>query len=300
MPAITANGITIEYEDFGKSSAPVVLLIMGLGAQLTLWPMELVEALMARGFRVIRYDNRDVGLSSKFEQGGVPNLRLLVLKTLFRFPAKVPYRLANMAKDAVGLMDALGIKRAHIVGASMGGMIAQHVAATFPQRTLSLTSIMSTTGNRSLPQPKREAVGMLSNRPKTTDPEALIAFSMKAAQVIGGPGYPADVERLEARVRADHARSYYPQGFARQLAAIVADGDRRAMLATITVPTLVIHGGGDPLVPVEGGRDTADNIPGAQLMIIPKMGHNLPLPLVDEIADAIADHAAPAEVRVAA
>lgn len=300
MPAITANGISIEYEDHGDSAAPAILLIMGLGAQLTLWPIELVEALVSRGFRVIRYDNRDIGLSSKFDAAGVPNLRMLVVKSLFRLPVRVPYRLANMAKDAVGLLDALGIERAHIVGASMGGMIAQHVAATFPNRTLSLTSIMSTTGNRSLPQPKREAVGMLANRPKTSDPETLIAFSMKAAQVIGGPGYPADVERLEARVRADYARSYYPQGFSRQLAAVVADGDRRKMLTTITVPTLVIHGDGDPLVPVEGGRDTADSIPGAKLMIIPKMGHNLPLPLVDTIADAIADHAAPTEVRAAA
>lgn len=293
MPTVTANGISIAYEDHGDPAAPPILLVMGLGGQLTLWPIELVDALVARGFRVIRYDNRDVGLSTKFDAAGVPNLKWLVAKSIFRLPLRAPYRLADMAKDAVGLLDALGIARAHVVGASMGGMIAQHLAATHGDRVATLTSVMSTTGNRRLPRAKPEAMRALANRPKTNDAEALIAFSVKAARTIGSPGYPADEVRLQARVRADHARSWYPQGFARQIAAIVADGDRRVMLKGVRAPTLVIHGDSDPLVPVEGGRDTAASISGARLHIIPGMGHDLPLALVDTIADAIAGHAAP-------
>ena len=300
MPTTQANGITIEFEDHGDPAAPPILLIMGLGGQLTLWPIELVEALVARGFRVIRYDNRDVGLSSKFDAAGVPNIKWLVLKSLVGLPVSVPYKIADMARDAVGLLDALGIERAHIVGASMGGMISQHVAATYPERALSLTSIMSTTGNRRLARAKPEAMKMLANRPASGDPEALIAFGVKAAKIVGGPGYPTDEVRLEARVRADHARAWNPAGFARQMAAIIADGDRRTMLKTITAPTLVIHGDGDPLVPVEGAHDTVAKIAGAKLKIIPRMGHNLPLQLVDTIADAIAVHVAPEPVAIAA
>ncbi len=291
MPTVTANGITIEYEDHGDPAAPPILLVMGLGGQLTLWPIELVEALVARGFRVIRFDNRDIGLSTKFDAAGLPDIRWLVVKSLFGLPVRTPYRLADMAKDGIGLLDALGIPAAHIVGASMGGMIAQHIAATFPQRTLSLTSIMSTTGNRRLPRAQPQAMKMLSQRPQTSDPEALIAFSVRAARVIGSPGYPATEERLQTRVRADHARSWYPQGFARQMAAIIADGDRRTMLKQVTAPTLVVHGDADPLVPVAGAQDTAASIAGAKLHIIPGMGHDLPVELVEEVADQIAGHA---------
>lgn len=291
MPTVTANGITIEYDDHGDPAAPPILLVMGLGGQLTLWPIELVDALVARGFRVIRYDNRDVGLSTKFDAAGVPNIKWLVVKSLIGLPVRVPYRLPDMAKDGIGLLDALAIPAAHIVGASMGGMIAQHIAAAFPDRTLSLTSIMSTTGNRRLPRAQPQAMKMLSERPQTSDPEELIAFSVRAARTIGSPGYPAAEDRLQARVRADHARSWYPQGFARQMAAIIADGDRRAMLKRVTAPTLVVHGDADPLVPVAGGHDTAASIAGAKLHIIPGMGHDLPVQLVDEMADQIADHA---------
>jgi pimeloyl-ACP methyl ester carboxylesterase len=300
MPTAQSNGITIAYEDHGDPAAPPILLVMGLGGQLTLWPVELVDALVVRGFRVIRYDNRDVGLSTKFDASGVPNIKWLVLKSVLGWPVTVPYKIADMARDAIGLLDVLGIGQAHIVGASMGGMISQHVAATYPDRVLSLTSIMSTTGNRRLPRAKPEAMRMLANRPASGDPEALVAFGVKAAQVIGGPGYPTDEARLEARVRADHARAWHPAGFARQMAAIIADGDRRTMLKTITAPTLVIHGDADPLVPVEAAHDTVANIAGAKLHIIAHMGHNLPLQLVDMIADAIADHAAPQAVRIAA
>lgn len=291
MPTTTANGITIEYEDHGDPAAPPILLVMGLGGQLTLWPIELVDALVARGFRVIRYDNRDIGLSTKFDDAGVPNVKWLLVKSLFGLPVRTPYRLADMAKDGLGLLDALGIDRAHIVGASMGGMISQHIAATFPERTLSLTSIMSTTGNRRLPRAQPEAMKALLTRPDTDDEEVRIAHGIRIARTIGSPAYPAAEERLQSRVRSDYARSYHPPGMIRQTAAIVADGDRRALLKKVTAPTLVIHGEADPLVPVAGAHDTVASIAGAKLHIIPGMGHDLPVELVDEMAEQIATHA---------
>ncbi len=287
----TANGISITYEDKGAKDAPAILLVMGLGGQLTLWPDEFVDALVAHGFRVVRYDNRDVGLSTRFDAAGVPNLKWMFVKAALKLPVRSAYTLADMAADGMALIDHLGIRRAHIVGASMGGMIAQHIAARYPERVLSLTSVMSTTGNPRLPRAQKEAMRVLANRPMNGDPEALIAYSVNAARVIGSPDYPATEERLQRRVRNDFERGWYPQGVARQMAAIVADGDRRAMLKSILAPTLVIHGEADPLVPIAGGRDTADNIPGARLLTIPGMGHDLPLALVDTLADAIADHA---------
>ena len=287
----TANGISITYEDKGPRDAPVILLVMGLGGQLTLWPDEFVDALNAHGFRTIRYDNRDVGLSTRFETAGVPNLKWMFVKAALRLPVRPAYTLADMAADGIALLDHLGIDRAHIVGASMGGMIAQHIAARYPERTLSLTSVMSTTGNSKLPRANKEAMAVLANRPMSGDPEDMIAYSVRAARVIGSPGYPATEERLQRRVRSDFERGWYPQGVARQMAAIVADGDRRAMLKTITAPTLVIHGEADPLVPLAGGKDTEANIPGARLLTIPGMGHDLPLALVDTLADAVAGHA---------
>jgi len=287
----TANGISITYEDKGPKDAPAILLVMGLGGQLTLWPDEFVDALVAHGFRVIRYDNRDVGLSTRFDAAGVPNLKWMFVKAALKLPVRSAYTLADMAADGMALLDHLGIQRAHIVGASMGGMISQHIAARYPERVLSLTSVMSTTGNPRLPRAQKEAMRVLANRPMSGDTEALIAYSVNAARVIGSPDYPAAEERLQRRVRSDFERGWYPQGVARQMAAIVADGDRRAMLKSIKAPTLVIHGEADPLVPIAGGRDTAENIPGAQLLTIPGMGHDLPLALVDTLADAIAGHA---------
>lgn len=290
-PTVAANGISITYEDSGPRGAPVIFLIMGLGGQLTLWPDEFVAALNAHGFRTIRYDNRDVGLSTRFDAAGVPNVKLLVVKSLLGLRPQTPYRIADMADDAIALMDALDIDRAHVVGASMGGMIAQHVAARVPERLPSLTSVMSTTGNRRLPRARPEAMKALAGRPMRGDPEELIAYMKRAAGVVGSPAYPPTAERLDWRIRRDFNRAWYPPGFARQMAAIIADGDRRKMLRTIKVPTLVIHGEDDPLVPVAGGRDTAENIPGARLLTIPGMGHDLPLALVDTLADAIAAHA---------
>lgn len=290
------NGINLTYEDKGPRDAPVILLVMGLGGQLTLWPDEFVDALVAHGFRVIRYDNRDVGLSTRFEAHGVPKLKWMFVKAAIGWPVRSAYTLADMAADGVGLLDHLGVARAHVVGASMGGMIAQHIAARHPDRVLSLTSIMSSTGNRRLPRASKEAMRVLANRPMSGDPEALIAYSVGAARVIGSPAYPAEEARLQRRVRSDFERGWYPQGVARQMAAIVADGDRRPMLKRIAAPTLVIHGEDDPLVPLAAGRDTAATIAGARLMTIPGMGHDLPLALVDTLADAIADHARGAAV----
>ncbi|USA39392.1 alpha/beta fold hydrolase [Pelagerythrobacter marinus] len=291
MAQITANGIAIEYEDHGDPADPPILLIMGLGAQLTLWPIELVEALAGRGFRVIRYDNRDIGLSHKFDGVKAPGILPLMLLGRIGLAPRVPYTLNDMAADAVGLLDAIGIERAHIVGASMGGMIAQHVAFTWPERAISLTSIMSTTGNRRLPPARKEALDVLTRRPDSTDEAVLVAHGMKIARTIGSPAYPAEEERLRANVTAGIRRSYYPAGLQRQIAAIIADGDRRKRLRGVEAPTLVLHGEADPLVPLAGGEDTAAAIRGARLRTFPGMGHDLPLELVEPMAEEIAQHA---------
>ena len=292
MAAITANGITLEYETHGDPANPPLLLIMGLGAQLTLWPIELVEALVARGYFVIRHDNRDIGLSTKFTEAGVPDMASVVMALMAGKNPAVPYTLSDMAGDAVAVLDAAGVARAHIVGASMGGMIAQLVAVEHPERVLSLTSIMSSTGNPLLPPAKPEAMAALT-APMAPDADlmAILERGAMVSKAIGSPGYPADPERLRANVERDYNRSFHPTGAMRQMAAIVADGDRRARLKTVTAPTLVIHGADDPLVPVEGGRDTAAAIAGAAILEVPGMGHDLPLALVDTIADAIAGHA---------
>ena len=288
MPQIAANGLTFEYETYGDPAAPPLLLIMGLGAQLTLWPIELVEALVARGYRVIRYDNRDIGLSSKFTAAGVPDLPAVMMALMSGKPPALPYTLADMADDAAALLTALGIDQAHIVGASMGGMIAQLVAINHAGRVRSRTSILSTTGNPALPPAKPEAMAALMERPTTAELTDVLALGLRITRAIGSPGYPAPEAPLRQRIERDFRRSFHPTGAGRQMAAIMADGDRRERLKAVTAPTLVIHGEDDPLVPVEGGKDTAAAIPGATLLTIPGMGHDLPLELVDRIADAIA------------
>lgn len=292
MPQTTHDGITLEYETHGAPANPALLLIMGLGAQLTLWPIELVEALVDRGFYVIRHDNRDIGLSTKFTEAGVPDMQSVVMALMTGQKPDVPYTLSDMAADAVAVLDAVGVTKAHIVGASMGGMIAQLVAIEHPDRVLSLTSIMSSTGNPMLPPAKPEAMAaLMAPIAPDADLATILARGAMISRAIGSPGYPADPARLSANVTRDYQRSFHPTGAARQMAAIMADGDRRARLRNVTAPTLVIHGADDPLVPVEGGRDTAEAIPGARIVEIPGMGHDLPLPLVDTIADAIAGHA---------
>ena len=291
MPKVTANEIELHYETHGNRADPAMLLIMGFAAQLTLWPDELVDELVARGFFVVRYDNRDVGLSHKFDGVKAPGIVKMTLLNKIGVTPRVPYTLADMAADGIGLMDALGIERAHIVGASMGGMIAQHLAAKYPDRCLSFTQIFSTTGNPKLPPARKEALSALITRPESEDEEALVKHGVMLARTIGSPGYLSTEERLRKRALNGVRRSYYPEGGTRHMSAIVADGDRRDMLRSISVPTLVLHGEDDPLVPCEGGRDTAACIPDAKLRTIPGWGHDLPLDLIDELADAIAGHA---------
>ena len=291
MPKATNDGVELEWEARGDAGAPTVLLIMGLGGQMTRWSDEFVDALVAHGLRAIRFDNRDVGLSTKLDAAGPANLTAIGAKLMIGLKPKTAYTLEHMAADAVAVLDAAGVDKAHVVGASMGGMIAQLVAIEHPERVLTLTSIMSSTGNPALPRATAEANAVLMSRPTSTDMEALVAHGVKAAKVIGSPGYPADDAVLAERIRSDAARSHYPVGFSRQLAAIMANGDRRKRLAGIKAPTLVIHGTDDPLVPVEAGRDTAANIPGARLVEIPGMGHDLPTPLIGRITDLIASHA---------
>ncbi|MGY6550570.1 MAG: alpha/beta fold hydrolase [Erythrobacter sp.] len=291
MPIAHANGIPIHYEDHGNPADPVVLLIMGFGAQLTLWPDELVEAIAREGYRVIRYDNRDIGLSHKFDGVRAPGAVKLTLMNRIGLRPRVPYTLGDMADDGAGLLDALGIASAHIAGASMGGMIAQRFAARHPGRTRSLISIFSTTGNPKLPPARKEAMQALLTRPQSNDEAVLVEHGMMLARTIGSPGFPADEERLRANITAAVRRSVYPEGPTRHLAAILADGDRRKLLRTLDVPTLVLHGEDDPLIPVAAGHDTAAHIRGARLRTIAGWGHDLPLALVDELAGEIAGHA---------
>ncbi|HVJ54465.1 MAG TPA: alpha/beta hydrolase [Aliidongia sp.] len=293
MPQIQVGALSFEYDSFGPADRPAVLLIMGLGAQMTRWPVELCEELVARGYRAIRFDNRDVGLSSKLDAAGIPDMGAIFAMLAGGPPVPSPYSLDDMAADAVGLLTALGIERAHIVGASMGGMIAQLVAANHPERTLSLTSIMSTTGNREVPNGTPEAMGALfSPAPPADDIEAVVARGIRISYALGSPGYRTDEATLRQSVLADTQRSYYPPGAARQTAAIVANGDRRAKLAGVKAPTVVLHGEDDPLVPLAGGRDTAAAIAGAELRIVPGMGHDFPVALVPVFADAITAAAA--------
>ncbi|GMM93653.1 alpha/beta fold hydrolase [Qipengyuania sp. MTN3-11] len=291
MPETQANGITLHYDEHGDPGDPPMLLVMGLGAQMTLWPIELVEALAGRGFRVIRYDNRDIGLSQKMEGAKAPGVVRHMIMRRFGLRPSVPYTLSDMAADGIGLLDALGIDCAHVVGASMGGMIAQLMAVNHPERLLSLTSIMSSTGNPRLPQAEKHAMKALTTRPASTEEEVLIAHGIMVGNAIGSPGYRPDPERQRARVAENVRRSVYPEGMRRQMAAIIDDGDRRSRLAKVAVPTLVLHGEDDPLVKVDAGRDTAASIPGAKLRTIPGWGHDLPAELVDDLADAITGHA---------
>ena len=293
MPTVTTpnTGIEIFYEDRGDPAAEVILLVMGLGAQMTLWPDELVAALVGDGFRVIRYDNRDIGLSQKFEGARAPSLPVQVLRKKIGFPARVPYTLKDMADDGIGLLDALGIASAHVVGASMGGMIAQLMAVHHPERLASLTSIMSTTGNGKLPQAEKHAIDALVAPIKSMEEESLVAHGLNIAKNIGSPGYPFDPEQQRDRVLLNMRRSVYPAGLPRQLAAIIDDGCRRSRLASVTVPTLVMHGEADPLVKLEAGEDTARHISGARLVTIPGWGHDIPLPLIPRVASEIVAHA---------
>ena len=291
MTQITANGIEIEYDEFGASDAPAILLIMGLGTQMTAWSVPFCERLAGHGFRVIRFDNRDVGLSSKFHDQRAPSMARFMFTKLLGLSLKVPYTLDDMADDAVGLLDALQIDEAHIVGASMGGMIAQLIVGRFPDRCYSLTSIMSTSGDPSLPQASAEVRRMLlAPRPGASQHEAVVQRIMHSYRTIGSPGFQRSDEDLRQLVEDSIKRSYYPQGFMRHVAAIAANGSRVDLLNRILTPTLVIHGKDDPLVPVECGVHTAEQIKNSRLELIDGMGHDLPPKLTDRLADLVGDH----------
>jgi pimeloyl-ACP methyl ester carboxylesterase len=288
MAQAQVNEIALEYEVRGEPDGEPLLLIMGLGAQMTRWPLALCDKLVARGMRVIRFDNRDVGLSQKF--AGAPKMEDVVAALMRGERPDIPYTLDDMAADAVGLLDHLGVERAHVAGASMGGMIGQLVTADYPERVLSFTSIFSSTGNPSLPRATPEAMAVITTR--APDPNKDIAAYLdqmvRNARTIGSPAFPFDEELLRERALSDVQRCYEPLGVARQLAAVTANGDRRPKLAKIKAPTVVLHGDADLLVPVEGGRDTAASIPGAELRIVPGMGHDIPPALYDTIVDAVA------------
>jgi pimeloyl-ACP methyl ester carboxylesterase len=285
---VAANGLAIEVDDRGPAAGEPLLLVMGLGMQLLGWPDELLAALAARGLRPIRFDNRDTGLSQGFDHLGVPNLPAAMLRWMLRLPVPAPYRLADMAADALGVLDALGIGRAHVCGASMGGMIAQHLAAHHPDRVASLTLMMTTSGSRRLPQPAMHVRRALLGRPRSKDPDDIVAYLERLLHVLGSPGYRPDPLRQRERLQAFVARAWRPAGTARQLLAIAADGDRTPMLRQIRAPTAIIHGRADPLVPPACGEDLAHRIAGATIDLVPGMGHDLPLDLLPRFADTIA------------
>ena len=290
----SANGIEIVYETIGDPSNPPLLLVMGLGTQLIHWDIELCERFAERGFHVIRFDNRDAGRSTYIE-APVPNIR----RAMAGLRIDAPYLLADMADDAFGLLDHLGIEAAHVAGASMGGMIAQMMAIRRPERVLSLTSIMSTTGERRAGRPKLRVWGVLLRR-APRDKDAAVEYFVRVFRLIGSKGFPADEDRVRALAAEAYDRGHSPAGTGRQLAAIMASGDRTDRLRGLRIPTLVFHGRDDPLVPFRGGRATADAIPGARLIGIPGMGHDLPRQVWPQLVDAVAETAAQAPATQAA
>lgn len=287
MPTAPANGIEICYDTFGQPVNPALLLVMGLGGQMTAWEPDFCDALANAGFHVIRFDNRDTGLSTKMESAPPPDIG----KAMTGDMSSASYTLWDMADDAVGLLDHLQLERAHIVGASMGGMIVQAIAIRHPHRVISMTSIMSTTGNPNVGQATPAAMTALMAPPATSRDEA-IERGKQSARIVGSPGYPSGDEVVAARIARDFDRCFYPIGVARQMLAVMATGDRSEALNTVTAPTLVIHGEDDPLVTLSGGQATAAAIPGARLVTFPGMGHDLPASLRAKFVEVIAGHAA--------
>lgn len=295
---IRANGIEIEVEDSaagtppaeGAAQRPVVLLIMGLGMQLIAWPPQLVQALVDAGYRVLRMDNRDVGLSQHFDHLGKPNIVWAGIKYKLGLPQRPPYTVRDMAADALGVLDALGIAQAHIVGVSMGGMIAQRVAIAAPQRVLSLTSIMSSSGAKGLPRARREVTRAMLLRPANQSQAAVVAHYIHLFKTIGSPAHPTPESEMHDRIVRGIQRSFHPVGTLRQMLAIVSDTDRAAQLPRVSSPTLVLHGLDDPLVPHSHGEDTARRIPGARLVSVAGMGHDLPPEPVRQMLAALIPH----------
>jgi pimeloyl-ACP methyl ester carboxylesterase len=291
---LRANNIDIEVEDTGAGAPgearPTVLLIMGLGMQLVAWPAELVQALVEAGYRVVTHDNRDVGLSHRFEAHGKPKMIWQTLRYKLGLTPRASYSLADMAADSLGVLDALGIDQAHVVGVSMGGMIAQRVALAAPARVLSLTSIMSTSGAKRLPNPQPEVMRALLKRPASHRPEVVLEHYVRLFKIIGSPGFVTPEAELRATISKGVQRGFYPVGTMRQMLAIMADITRAAQLSRIHTPTLVIHGRADPLVPYACGEDTARRIPGATLFGIEGMGHDLPPGVVERLLPPLLKH----------
>ena len=286
MPQASANGITLEYDTFGQQNGRPLLLIMGLGAQMIHWDEAFCTLLADGGHHVIRFDNRDIGLSEKMGQFSIPDMAQMLADFLDGETPEVPYTLDDMAADSLGLLDALGIDAAHICGASLGGMIAQVMAINYPERVTTMTSIMSTTGNLDLPPASPEAQAALTTRVENNE-AAIAQRAIDMHAITGSPGFEFDAERSTKRAIAAFKRSFYPAGIARQMAAAAASGDRCERLNGLTTPTLVIHGTDDELVPVEGGIDTHKNIRNSELMLIEGMGHDLPIGAWKRIVDAI-------------
>ena len=287
---LDANGIRLAYDDFGNAEDPAILLIMGMATQMTAWPLSFCQGLADRGFHVIRFDNRDVGLSEKMLTARIPSTVGMMLRAAINRPLRVSYKLVEMATDAIELMNALNLERAHIVGVSMGGMIGQILTAKHADRVHSLTSIMSSSGAPHLPRASKKVTRALLKRYLGLVKPSLES-TMAFQRLIGSPGFPQSDEELKEKVRAAFQRSFYPPGFARHMAAIMASGSRVDLLKTITTPSLVIHGRDDVLVPLACGIDTARKIPNARLEIIEGMGHNLPESLVPVLTDLTAGHA---------
>ncbi len=275
---IQANGIAIEVDDAGAPNDPAVLLIMGLGMQLTAWPQPLVDDLVRRGRRVIRLDNRDAGLTQGFDEHGKPNMAWALLRHALGLSISTPYRIADMAQDAVAVLDALGIAQAHVVGASMGGMIAQHIAARHAHRVSRLTLMMTTPGARRLPQaaPKVRAALLDRRGADATDVDALVERYVRLFGLIGSPAYPPDPVMLRQRLHDSIRRANRPNGVLRQMVAIAADGDRSAMVRGIAVPTHIIHGAADPLIPAAAAQALHGLIEGSTIELVEGMGHDLP------------------------
>lgn len=287
MGFVTTNGVSLAYEESGPTEGVPMLLIMGLAAQLTFWPDSMIDGLARAGFRVIRFDNRDIGLSHKFDEAGLPDLAAIAAGG-----ARAPYLLSDMATDTVGLLDALDIGRAHVVGMSMGGAIGQIVAADHPARCRSLTLIMASTHAPDLPPGTPEARAALMAQPEDpSDREQVIRLGMRVRRAIGSPAYPLAEADAYAFYARQIDRNYHPDGIVRQAAATMASGHRRDLVARIGCPTLVLHGEADPVRPIEHGRDLAARIPGAALRTFPGMGHDLPEELVPALVAAITDHA---------
>ena len=290
---VHANGIQIEVEDSGEKpgeNRPVVLLIMGLGMQLIAWPDNMVASLIEGGFRVVRHDNRDMGLSQGFDERGTGNLLWQGLRYRLGLQVRSAYTVQDMADDALGVLDALGIERAHVVGASMGGMIAQRLAARAPKRVSSLVSIMSSSGARGLPEARPDVTRALLSRPAGKGLEAAIDHSVRLFKSIGSPDFPMRDDELRDIVSAAARRSLYPVGILRQMVAVLADRTRADALAGVAAPTLVVHGRADPLVPFACGEDTARRIPGARLVGIEGMGHDLPPGVVERLLALLIAH----------